>query len=133
VTILGMDETQAQCETAESSGPNGARNTESCHTFAPVRAVFGAAAEVAERRAGRLANTFPLLAALGANALSGEIRMRAEDHEKILRVAGIRYTSPLRAVADRVPEIARRGAEAAVNGEMRIAGLLRKVADRLAR
>jgi len=32
-----------------------------------------------------------------------------EDHEKILWVAGIMYTSPLRAVADRVPEVARRG------------------------
>jgi len=90
-----------------------------------IPVVFDTIAEVAERRAARRAATLPMILGMGANALAIEMRIWAEDQEKILASAGISATSPLRALADILPSLARRGASIAVAAETKVAETLR--------
>lgn len=91
-------------------------------------AVLDVIADRARRQATRRANTLPMLATLGANALAIELRMRAEDHEAIAAAAGVQYTSQLRKIAEMLPRAAREGVEFIVRADATLADALEKAA-----
>jgi len=94
--------------------------------FATVLAVL---AERVRQRAARRANTLPMLATLGANALAIELRMRADDHEAIAAAAGVQYVSQLRRIADALPKAASGGVAFILQADAKFADAVAKAAE----
>jgi len=106
----------------------GQKADEQCGGQPDFGAILDVIAERVRRRATRRANTLPMIATLGANALAIELRMRAEDHEAIAAAAGVQYTSQLRKIAEMLPQAAREGVEFIVRADTTLADALEKAA-----
>ena len=112
-------------ETSETMDGQGAPRVDQPN-FAAVLTVI---AERVRQRAKRRANTLPMLATLGANALAIELRMRAEDHEAIAAAAGVQYVSQLRRIADALPKAASEGVAFIIQADAKFADAIAKAAE----
>lgn len=120
-----MSETSETGETGETMDGQGAPHVDQ----SSIAAVLTVIAERVRQRAKRRANTLPMIATLGANALAIELRMRAEDHEAIAAAAGMQYVSQLRRIADALPKAASEGVAFIIQADAKFAEAVAKAAE----
>lgn len=85
----------------------------------------------ARTRAERRASTLPMVMKMGAAAVAIELTMRAADDEAVLSVLGVPGHSPLRRVAEHLPQAAERTAQVVTRLDQLGADVLAGVASRV--
>jgi hypothetical protein len=98
-------------------------------TMIRLERIARAVADVAAERAARRATTLPMLAQFAGTALATEVRLQADEIDRVFAAAGLARRSVLHSVAARVPDATTCAARVVVDLDRGAATLLHRAAN----